>query len=110
MFDHTSRYAGLPVATTTLPDGRTVAYVRRRFVPAGATLPLLAEAVVEADDRIDLVAHRTLGDAESYWRVCDANDAVDPAELTTEPGRRLRVPVPQAGPMPVAPPGPPAGA
>jgi hypothetical protein len=95
MFDHTSRYYHLGVATTTLPDGRTVSYVRRRFLPRG-DLPLLAEVAVIQGERIDLVAYRTLGDPLAYWRVCDANNAVDPQELTEEPGRLLRVPLPQA--------------
>jgi hypothetical protein len=46
-------------------------------------------------DRLDLIAARTLGDSEQFWRVCDANDAMDPHELTAEPGRAVRVPVPR---------------
>jgi hypothetical protein len=95
MFDVTSRYAGLPVAVHVQPDGREVPYVRRRFLPAGDTLPLLAFETVRQGDRIDLVTARTLGVSEAFWRVADANDALDPAALTTEPGRRLRIPVPQ---------------
>jgi hypothetical protein len=97
MFDHTSRYYELPVATLDLPDGRTVSFVRRRFLPHGAELPLLTETAVQQNERIDLVAHRTLGDPLAYWRVCDANDAMNPAELTAEPGSRLRVPLPRTG-------------
>ena len=97
MFEHTSRYYELPVATFEGPDGRPVAYVRRRFLPQGADLPLLAEVAVEQNERIDTLAHRTLGDAESYWRIADANDAMDPAELTQTPGRRLKVPLPRTG-------------
>lgn len=95
MFDPTSRYYNLEIATLDVPGGRTVSYVRRRFLPRGSGLPLLAEVAVAQGERIDLVAHRTLGDSEAYWRVCDANDAMDPADLTREPGRRLRVPIPQ---------------
>jgi hypothetical protein len=97
MFDHTSRYYGLPIATIEGPDGRTISYVRRRFLPQGEALPLLAETTVAQNERIDVVAYRTLGDPLAYWRVCDANDATDPNELTAEPGRRLRVPLPQTG-------------
>lgn len=96
MFDHMSRYYNLEVATTTLPDGRTVSYVRRRFLPQGDALPLLGEVAVAQGERIDLIAHRTLGDSLAYWRICDANNAMDPLELTDSPGRRLRVPLPQA--------------
>lgn len=95
MFDPTSRYFNLETATLTLADGRTVAYVRRRFLPQGEALPLLAEVAVIQGERIDLVAYRTLGDPLAFWRLCDANNAMDPQELTQEPGRLLRVPLPQ---------------
>jgi hypothetical protein len=96
MFDYTSRYYKLPVATLTLPNGRTVSYVRRRFLPQGDELPLLAEVPVTQGERIDLVTNRTLGDPLAFWRICDANNAMDPQALTAEPGRILRVPLPQA--------------
>ena len=96
MFDHTSRYYSIGVTTLTLADGRTVAYVRRRFLPEGGRMPLLAQIAVGDEERIDLFAYRTLGDPLAYWRICDANDAMDPQELTTVPGRLLRVPLPQA--------------
>jgi hypothetical protein len=97
MFEHTSRYYELPVATIDLPGGRTVSYVSRRFLPPGDALPLLAQVTVAQSERIDLLAHRTLGDPLAYWRVCDANDAMDPDDLTSEPGRPLRIPLPQTG-------------
>jgi hypothetical protein len=96
MFDPTSRYAQIETATTTLPDGRTVAYVKRRFLPQGRAQLLLAEATVLPGDRLDLIAARTLGDAESFWRICDANDAMNPDDLESPTGRALRVPVPEA--------------
>ena len=58
-------------------------------------MSLLAEVTVIRGDRLDLIAARTLGDPEQFWRVCDANDAMNPVILTEEPGRTLRVPVPQ---------------
>ena len=95
MFEHTSRYAHLPEATYTSEDGHTIKYIRRRFLPHGRTLPLLTEAEVEVGDRIDLIAARTLGDAEQSWQVCDANNAMNPFSLTDEVGRVLRIPIPQ---------------
>ena len=44
---------------------------------------------------MDLIAARTIGDAEQFWRICDANDAMNPADLTAESGETLRVPVPK---------------
>jgi hypothetical protein len=95
MFDASSRYAAVETATLRDPDGRVVAYVRRRFLPQGPGLPLLVEVDVVQGDRLDLITARTLGDPEAFWRICDANNALDPAALTSVPGRRLRVPLPQ---------------
>ncbi len=95
MFEPTSRYYPLETATLTTADGRVIAYKRRRFLPRGRDLPLLVEARVAQDDRLDLITARTIGDPEQFWRVCDANDAMNPPDLTAEPGRTLRVPVPQ---------------
>jgi hypothetical protein len=94
MFEHTSRYYGLETALHTLPDGREVAYVRRRFVPPSGGMQLLAEVRVGEGDRLDLVTSRTLGDPLQFWRVADANDAMDPPELVRVPGRLLRIPLP----------------
>ena len=95
MFDETSRYAHLETAHLVLGDGRSVAYVRRRFLPRGADLPLLAEERVQPADRLDLIAARVLGDPEHWWRVGDANDAMRPDDLLSPTGRPLRVPIPQ---------------
>jgi hypothetical protein len=95
MFEPTSRYANLETATFVTTDGRKVAYKRRRFLPRGKDLPLLVEVTVTQSERLDLITARTLGDPEQFWRVCDANDAMNPVELTSEIGRTLRVPVPQ---------------
>jgi hypothetical protein len=95
VFEPTSRYYAIETATFVAADGREVAYKRRRFLPRGATLPLLVEVVVGQGDRLDLITARTLGDPEQFWRVADANDAMNPVDLTAAPGRALRVPVPQ---------------
>lgn len=95
MFDPISRYAQIEIAQMTLPDGRTVAYKRRRFLPQGPQLPVLAEVTVVDGDRLDLISDRTLGNALLFWRVCDANNAMQPRQLTQEPNQTLKVPVPQ---------------
>lgn len=113
MFDPTSRYYRIETATLTIPGAmgdaaagtgaagdtataNTVVYVRRRFLPQGAALPLLLEVTVSQGDRLDLLAARALGDSTQFWRMCDANNAMDPLDLVAEPGRTLRVPIPQA--------------
>ena len=95
MFAPTSRYYSRETATYTLPDGRGITYVRRRFLPQAERLPLLAEVTVTDGDRLDLITSRTLGDPEQFWRVADANHAMNPFELTQEPGTIIRIPIPQ---------------
>ncbi len=96
MFDHTSRYRSTEVTVTTGADGEPIAHLRRRFGPHPEGMQVLAVWPVQAGDRFDLVAARTLGDSQAFWRLADANRAMDPAELEA-PGRRLVVPMPQAG-------------
>jgi hypothetical protein len=95
MFDHMSRYYGLPTASLTLSDGRDVSYVRRRFLPQGAKAPSLADVPVVPGDRLDLLANRIYGDPLAFWRLCDGNDAIDPLEMlrdaARDPNARLRV-------------------
>lgn len=94
MFEPTSRYHHLENATLTTEDGRAIVYKKRRFLPQGVKMPTLREIVVNAGDRLDLIAARTLGDPEQFWRICDANNAMYPPELTREPNRILRISVP----------------
>jgi nucleoid-associated protein YgaU len=97
MFDPASRYYNLESAEFTLPDGDKVTYKRRRMLPAGESLPLLVEVSVQPGERLDLIANRVLGDPLQFWRIADANNAMNPQDLTAEAGSGLRVPVPQPG-------------
>lgn len=93
MFEPTSRYYPIETATLTDADGREIAYKRRRFLPVTAP-PTLAEVVVTQDERLDLIAARTLGEPEFFWWICDANRVLDPSELLARSGRRLLIPGP----------------
>jgi hypothetical protein len=95
MFEPSSRYYDLATGTYEMSDGREIAYVRRRFLPQGERLSTLVEVTVTDGDRLDLFAARTLGNAEQFWRICDGQNAMYPPELTAEPGRVLRVPIPE---------------
>jgi hypothetical protein len=99
-FPPTSRYHGVEIATRELPNGEQIRHLRRRFIPTGARFALLYEHVVGEGERIDLIASRELGDAESYWRICDANDALRPADLEQPIGRRVRITLPEGIPGP----------
>jgi hypothetical protein len=95
MFKSNSRYYLLNTAEHVMPDGTTVSYKRRRFLPQGEEMPVLGEVTVTQGDRLDLIAAQALGDPEHFWRICDANDGMNPSDLTSEIGKVLRVPVPQ---------------
>ncbi|MCA8978325.1 MAG: LysM domain-containing protein [Planctomycetes bacterium] len=94
MFETRSRYARIEVATHRVADGREVRYVRRRILPAAAAGQTLLEHQVGEGDRLDNVAARYLGDAEAFWRICDANLTTYPTELTDEIGRSVRISLP----------------
>lgn len=95
MFDETSRYYTVETATYQAADGHIITYKQRRFLPQGERLPLLLEVTLNEGDRLDLIATRTIGDSQQFWRICDANNAMNPFALTSKIGRTLRVPLPQ---------------
>jgi hypothetical protein len=96
MFSATSRYAALEVAQYTAADDRSIVYVRRRFIPAVSGTTLAEYQVVERD-RLDNITARYLGDPQQFWRICDANTAMRPDDLTAEVGRRLKIALPTGG-------------
>ncbi len=94
----TSRYHGVTVKTRETSAGRQEAYLKRRFVPQPDRFVLLNLHQIVQGDRLDNLAHRYLGDAEQYWRMCDANGTMRPAELTEIPGAELRITLPEGVP------------
>ncbi len=97
-FPPTSRYATTPTTTVQTADGRELVYLTRRFVPGPETLAQVREHIVQAGDRLDNVTAQEIGDPEQFWQVCDANTAFEPAQLTEQPGTRLRITLPQGVP------------
>ena len=98
MFSLTSRYFNIPVTTLETTDGKKIAYVRRRFVPPPERFELLLEHVVTQDERLDNITAQYFADPEQFWRLCDANGAIRPNELTETIGRRLRITLPEGIP------------
>ncbi len=94
----TSRYYGIDMATLKSKDGRTVAYVRRRFLPPPERFALVREHSVSEGERLDQIAAKYLSDPEAFWRIADANAAMRPEELTETIGRRLRITLPEGIP------------
>ncbi|GAA1857083.1 hypothetical protein [Myceligenerans crystallogenes] len=81
-----SRYDDADTTTLQVTDAagarRLVRCYRRRFPPDAAGSGTLAEHLVAPGDRLDLVSFRYTGDPLGFWRICDANDALDPDDLT----------------------------
>lgn len=98
MFPPNSRYHRTPTAKLVAEDGREIVCLRRRFVPPPERFALLFEHTVTQGERLDQIAFQYLGDPEQFWRVCDANAAIRPNELTETTGRRLRITLPEGIP------------
>lgn len=98
-FQPTSRYFSVETATFESPDGRRFRYLRRRLLPPLDRFTLIQEHLVAEGDRLDNITARYLGDAEQFWRLCDANPILRPEELE-EIGRRIRITLPEGIPGP----------
>lgn len=97
-FQVTSRYYGIQTAILETTDGKTIVYLRRRFVPPVDRFELLQYHAVVEGDRNDNLAYQYLGDPQQFWRLCDANRAMHPQELTAQVGRKLRITLPEGVP------------
>lgn len=97
-FPPTSRYKNIETATLETADDKEIIYIKRRFVPASDRFSLLQEHVVTQGDRLDNITVRYHNDPLQYWRICDANNAMKPTELTDVIGRRLRITLPEGIP------------
>ena len=97
VFASNSRYSGIPTAIIEV-DGATMLYVTRRFIPQPESFAVIAEHTVSQNERLDHIAASYFGDPELFWRICDANRAMRPEELTETVGRRLLITLPQGIP------------
>lgn len=98
LFPVTSRYHGIDTATLEPVSGEATIYLRRRFVPSPERFALLQEHTVTEGDRLDNITANYLGDPEQFWRICDANAAMRPDELTETVGSKLRITLPEGIP------------
>jgi len=97
-FPPNSRYHGIETRAITTQTGETRVYMKRRFVPPPENFALLQLHTVDEGDRLDNLAHKYLGDPEQFWRLCDANGAMKPQDLTETIGRQLRITLPEGIP------------
>jgi hypothetical protein len=91
-FPPTSRYVGVGIGAWDPGTGEpAIPFLRRRLCPLPERFAPLYEVRVAEGDRRDLIAAHHLGDPASWWRLADANGAIDPRELTAVIGRELRI-------------------
>ena len=98
LFPINSRYLGIETATMVTAEGKMIVYLRRRLVPPAERFALLQEHTVTEGERLDNLAAHYLGDPEQFWRICDANAAMRPNDLTETVGRTLRITLPEGIP------------
>jgi hypothetical protein len=88
MFFKGSRYEKVATNQITDSNGRVIVYKKMRFIPP---TPGMVRYTVKQGERLDLVANLTFRDAQRFWRICDANDAMWPDDLLLI-GRTLEIP------------------
>lgn len=99
-FPTDSRYYGSKTLSYTAPNGQTITYLARRFVPqpGAPNFATVAQHTVRQRDRLDLLAAKYLGDPLVFWLLCDANGAIRPNQLVETPGFVLKITTPQGVP------------
>lgn len=78
MFDESSRYKDAPVETVEDARGREVRAVTPQDTP---NRRLAGYHRRQQAQRLDHLAHRYLGDATAYWKICEINDVMHPDQL-----------------------------
>jgi hypothetical protein len=96
-FSPSSRYYNVAVTSLLRSDNRTISYLRRRFVPDPSLFTTLTVHTVIEGERLDRLTYSYLGDPLQFWRVVDANGALEPDDLET-PQRIVRITLPQGLP------------
>ena len=90
MFLESSRYYKLAVVDVLTKDGQTVKAVKLRRLPPINGTP----AVVNGEDRLDIIAQRQYNDPTRFWHIADANTELQADDLVKEAGRVINIPEP----------------
>ena len=98
LFSPSSRYYSIATATMQKENAGPVVFLKRRFVPHPGKFFVLQEHTVKEGERLDNITNQYYGDPERFWQVCDANNAMQPNELTEEPDTRISITLPEGIP------------
>jgi hypothetical protein len=80
MFLESSRYFNQSTMTVKDKEGRDLAALQPRLLPAPPGLATL----LKANDRLDILALRQYQDGTKFWHIADANTQIE-ARLLAEP-------------------------
>jgi len=94
LFGPTSRYFGIDTLAYVTPQGTMIVYIQRRFLPPSEHFQLIQQHTVTQGERLDNIAAQYLGDPTLFWRLSDANNAMNPDELTEKIGRTIDITLP----------------
>jgi hypothetical protein len=97
-FSPSSRYYNIAVVSLPMNNEESIPYIKRRFVPQADNFATLQLYTVKQSDRLDNVAYQFIGDPEKFWQICDANNELNPGEITEQPGNTIRITLPQGIP------------
>lgn len=90
MFAPNSRYVTCPIYTVPLPGGASVSAVE---LPLPAPVPLAGYYPRVSGDRLDIIATKYFNAPTTFWRLCDANNAMVPGALAA----RALIGIPRGG-------------
>jgi hypothetical protein len=88
MFLENSRYFNQPSMNVKMKNGRTVAALQPRVLPA----PTGVATELKRNDRLDIMALRQYQDGTRFWHIADANTLTDARLLTEPPGANTDTP------------------
>lgn len=91
LFAQSGRYAQVAKAHTTLPNGQEIAYLKRRVLPMSIDSLSQTALTTNEGERLDHIAYKYLSDSELFWKIADTNTAMNPLDLTQEPGSSLKI-------------------
>jgi nucleoid-associated protein YgaU len=89
MISKNSRYKTVETDQFVDTSGQPHNYLKVRFIP---TTTAQLTHLVSSGERLDHLAFRYYADAERFWRIGDANQAMWPDDLLSGAGGRLKIP------------------
>jgi hypothetical protein len=92
MINYRSRYYTISDTSYISANGIHIIYKSRRFLPQADTIPSNSSHALREGERLDWVAAQRLGDPLMSWQIADANNAMNPSELSNIPEEIIRIP------------------